>query len=342
MRKPRFVFVLTASSFASLALVVAVGAGTACSFSKDADAPDTFIPEQDVASDNGLQQQPITGFDPIARVDVTPDIDSCKGVPYDAGSPTDAAWEAGADGAAPGGAMIDVGLVIYQFGTGNTQVIPGVSVDVYFSDRVNGVSPDITGAVADDKGVAHIMAPAGARIAYHIAEKSDPDPLKALKAFSDYDLQLPFAPGQMVPADGLTVQENQTLSLAITGSASYVPPAGTAVFATRLVDCHRNQLANATLELFDVDAGANVSLLTGDHCKDGVPCRIYMSDVELPDFSLPWTSRAGLVVVPNLDASHHYLARAKGKRVGSPDVEELGERGVELQAGNIDVAYVYP
>jgi hypothetical protein len=342
VRNPRFAFVFAAASVGSLAVVVALGTGTACSFSHDAAQPDTFVPEQDSVSDSDLVQLPIIAFDTTTSSEVTPDIDSCKGVPYDGGTPTDAPYDAGADGAAPGGEMIDVGLVMYQFGTGNTQVIPGAKVDVFFSDRVNGAIPDITGVVADDKGIAHVVAPAGWRIGYHIAETSDPDPLKALKAFADYDLQLPYVSGETVAAAGVTVAENATLTLAITNDSKYVPPPGTAIFAARVVDCQRRTLANATLELFDVDTSANVQLADGSQCKNAVPCRIYMGDAELPNFSLTWTSHAGLVVLPNLDASHHYLARAKGKRTGSPDVEEIGSRGVELQPGTIDVAYIYP
>jgi hypothetical protein len=339
VRTPRFLFLLGSASLGSLALVVAIGSGTACSFSHDAGSPDTFIPEQDTASDNGLVQQPVSAFDTVSGTDVEPDIDSCKDVPYDGGVESDAVFDGGPDGSAPGGTLIDVGIVMYSFGTGNTEVLPGAKIDVFLGNKMNGASPDIVGAVADDKGIVHIQAPAGWRIAYHIAEKPDSDPTKALKAFGEYDVQLPYVAGEPVAGSGVTGAEDQTLTFAITNDKSFVPPPGTAVFATRVVDCKRRTMANATLEIFDVDTGANVGPF--GQCKSGV-CRIYMGDNELPNFSLPWTSRAGLVVVANLDASHHYRAIAKGKRAGSPDVETLGTKDIELQPDTIDVSYIYP
>lgn len=67
-----------------------------------------------------------------------------------------------------------------------------------------------------------------------------------------------------------------------------------------------------------------------------------MSDAEFPELSAPWSSRSGLVVIANLDASHHYRAVAKGKEKGSPDLSTVGARDVEVAAGTIDVEYIYP
>lgn len=341
VRQRRFAFVFGLSSFACLGLVVFIGAGAGCQFSHDQGQPDTFVPPSDVANDSDLVQPSVTAFDVQTTSDVEPDF-SCQTKPYDAGAATDAAFEAGSDGAAPGGQMIDIGLKIYAFGSGNTEWLAGANVDVFFGDAMNGATPDVAGAVADDKGIVHIQAPAGWRIAYRIAKKTDADPKKAYEKFSDYDLQLPWVPGSVVDAAGITLAESQTLKLAIAGDSSYTPPAGTAIFATRVVDCLRRNMRNATLEVVDVDTGATLDVAKAQDCKTGVPCRVYMSDNEFPEASLPWTSRAGLVVIANLDASHHYRAIAKGKRTGSASFEVLGHRDIELQSDTIDVAYVYP
>lgn len=341
MRQPRFPFVIAFSSIGSIGVVVALASGSACAFTHDADQPDTFVPGQEVGGDSALEQPPVSAFDTPTTKDVEPDF-TCKAKPYDAGAMSDAAFEAGADGGAPGGELIDLGLKMYSFGSGNTEVLPGAPIDVFFGNAINGATPDLPGVIADDKGIAHVRAPAGWRIAYRIPKTVDPDPTKALESYVLYDLQLPFDPGASVEATGLTTAESRTLKLAIAGDATYEPPAGTAIFATRIVDCQRRFLRNATLEVFDLDTGANVSPLLSNNCASGAPCRIYLGDNEFPDLTLPWSSRSGLVVVANLDAKHHYRAIAKGKLTGSTSFEVVGQRDIELQVGAIDVAYVYP
>ncbi|GAC1353424.1 MAG: hypothetical protein NVSMB47_05630 [Polyangiales bacterium] len=338
MNHRRFAFVATFSTVASVAVVAALAGSTACSFDNAAAAPDTFVLEQDVGGDSGLQQPLVTVFDPVANADMEPDF-SCRGKIVDAGTLTDAAYEAGADGGAPTGELIDVALKIYSFGTGNTEVLPGAPVDLFFSNSVSGTA-DIAGAKADDKGIVHAMMPAGWKVGYHIPKVDDPNPKLALYPYFAVDLLVPNVPGSELVGAGLNLDHQQLIDLAITGSKDYVTPPGTAIIATRVVDCQRRNLRNVTLDLVDVDSGKTVS--SYGKCVDNVPCRIYMSDLELPALSAQWSSRAGLVVVANLDVAHHYRAIAKGRRPGSPDAELIGQRDLDLHPDAVNVAYVSP
>lgn len=379
MQLSRLAFVAACGSLASIAFA-SVLSNAGCSFSPDAPLPDTgFIVDDSGPQDTRSVQPSITVY--FGGADIPADLsckgakdsgvdsghdtaisdsgtdtavadsgadtalDDADATVDETGDAGDAAVDATPDSPVDGGVdapsgYVPIELTMQAFGSSNTQQLPNVDFDVFLKNTIpDGAKPDFVPRT-NDKGKTTVLLPPASLFAIRVNAKDDPDPKKGLKSFWQYDILTPPTTGAIDIA-GITVDEWGLLVLAVTGSKDYVFPSNKGVFATRVYDCKRRQIAGATVDIVDVDTG---KFLEYGKCLDGL-CRIYMSDLELPALERTWTSRSALVALANIDATgptKHLRAIAKGKVAGSDTPQEIGTRDLEIHAGGINVMYIDP
>ncbi len=339
-------------------LVALLGSPAACSFHNDDAKPDTnpVIIEDTAKVDSTPTQPPLTVFvdstgapcllgDDSSKCSNQPADFSCIGKPRDAGPINDADFDATDDANAPSGQLIDVTLDLVAFGgTGKADVIGGGEYDVFYSNSFKNDTavPDLH-VITDDKGMATFKLPAGERVAYRVKMVDDPDPKKTIRRFYTTDLLAPTKVGAPpIVINALRQSEYGTLALAVTGKADYIMPAGTGIFASRIVDCQNRYVGNASVEVVDVEASSNLKF---GKCDGSAICRLFLSDLELPAPSATWTSRAGLVVIVNVPItgpSKHLQAVTRGVLTAGSEPVEIGRRDLEVFENAINVAFVNP
>jgi hypothetical protein len=330
-----------ASAFALVALgtlgFLGLVGGGACTFPEEAAKPDVVFVDPDTAVETGTVLGPPTVF--VNEKDEPADLE-CRGKPRDAGPITDAEFDAQPDAMAPSGQLVPFSADMFAFGTGNTETIAGVKIDVFYGNvMTDDKTPDLVDVTADDKGRVSFLAPAGHRIGFRIKPVVDPDPKKALDAYYEFDEIVPQVLGGVRPFAGMRHAEFMTLTLAVTGKSDFPQFPGTGIFATRVADCQRRYMRNVQVDIVDDDKPA-----TYVKCTEGL-CRLYLSDLELPAFSINATSRSGLVAfvgVPVTSATRHVRAVARARLGAGSELTIIGTRELEIHEGAVAFMYVDP
>ena len=321
----------------TLALLGSIGGG-ACTFPTNDAGPDAVFVDPDTSTDSGATLPPPSVF--VAGADQPADFE-CRGKGHDAGTVSDADFDAATDAEAPGGQLIPITANMFAFGTGNTEKIPNMKFDVFYGNSMtDDKTPDLVDVTTDATGQATFEAPAGYRISYRIKALTDPDPKKGLDSYFEYDQLIPSAAGTVIEFAGMRHAEFQTLTLAVTGKTEFTQLPGTGIFATRVVDCKRRFMQNLQVDIIDVEGGP----VTYGKCTEGL-CRLYLSDLELPAFGRDATSRSGLVAfvgVPVTSATHHVRAVARGLLAGNTEVSVIESRDLEIHEGAVNVFYLEP
>ena len=334
---PRFASSLVLVSVGSLGLLGLVGGG-ACTFPSSDAQPDAVFVDPDTSSDTGTSLPPPTVF--VDGKDEPADFE-CRGKPRDAGPINDAELDADPDAARPSGQLVPVTANMFAFGTGNTEKIPNLKFDVFYGNvMTDDKTPDLIDVTTDDKGQATFNAPVGYRIAYRIKPVGDPDPVKAIEPYFEYDQLIPSVGGSAIEFAGMRHDKFQTLTLAVTGKTEFTQFPGTGIFATRVVDCKRRYIQNVQIDLVDVEEG----LVTYGKCTEGL-CRLYLSDLELPALGRTTSSRSGLaafVGVPVTSATHHVRAIARARLPGAAEPSVFSTRELEIHEGAVNVLYLEP
>lgn len=336
--------------------------GAACTHDREAEPPPIDAPRPDVVQVADAQQLPVTvledGVDKPADLSCLEKSRPDAGVIYpaetgsDAGADADAdADEAGTDDAsaadtsieldstagdaeAPTGTLVDTQVELIGFGTGGSEKLGDQIIDIYYGNTFK-LAPNLT-VTSDAMGLFRAPLPAGLRVAYHV---------RASKLLGDYyaldDLHLPFEPLKPVRWQGVTLERQETLALAITGQKGYTIKPGTGIIAGRVMDCKRRYMQHAKVVLMDYTDNAAGVEREFVRCGTGL-CLVYLNDAELPDVGRHATSRSSLFSMIDVPTGRKLRLVARGID-GNTGVEKpVAWRNLEVKDGGIAIHILEP
>lgn len=327
--------------------------GVACTHDREAEPPPIDAPKPDVVQIADAQQLPVTVL--VDGMDIPADL-SCLGsgqpdagpiYPPEAG--TDAG-DAGADDATadatggdadattdaetPLGTLVDTEVELIGFGTGGSDKLGNQTIDVYYGNTFKA-SPSLT-VTSDAMGLFRVPLPSGVRVAYHVRKSAVLGEYYALD-----DLHLPFAPGKPVRWQGVTLERQETLALAITGQKGYQIKPGTGIIAGRVMDCQRRYIQHARVVLRDYTDNAEGVDREFVRCGTGL-CLVYLNDAELPDVGRTATSRSSLFSLIDVPTNRKLRLVAMGFDGKDATEKPIAWRNLEVKEGGIATHVLEP
>jgi len=362
------VFARRVALVSSGAVVLASGLmfalGISCTHDRPAEADAIVAPNPDVAQITDAQQQPVTVL--VNGVDEPADL-LCLGTDRpdvgliypaetgtDTGTDTGTSDDAMADaddgstadtsldldsatdatgGDPPPGTVVEEQVELIGFGTGGADKLGGQTIDVYYSNSFK-TAPNVT-VVSDDAGMFKVPLPFGVRVGYHVRKST-----KLGDYFGLDDIHVPLPPITVTRWQGLTLERQDTLALAITGQKGYAIKPGTGIIAGRVLDCQRRYMQHARLVLVDYTDGTPVEL-PFVKCGTGL-CLAYLNDAELPDIGRTATSRSSLFALIDVPSARKLRLVAKGiKDPGGPEID-VAWRNLEVQEFGIATHFLEP
>jgi hypothetical protein len=332
----RFVIVGSTAFVFTSALMASLGAASGCRHDREPPPPVVDAPKVDVEQDSSRVVPPVTVLD--NGEDKTADL-SCLGMPR-VTPPIVYPPEAGVDDAevsdaAPApGTVTEKEIELIGFGTGGADKLKNQTVDVFYNNTFKG-TPDQT-VTTDDKGITKVLLPQGVRIGYHVRPSTVLDHYYGLD-----DLHEPAKyPGSMNPIirwQGVTLERRDFFALALTSDKNWRPKPGNGILAGRVMDCKRRYMQYAEIELIDEDTKEK---FTWGKCGEA-PCRVFLTDSELPDPGREYTSRSSLFILLDLPVGKNLRVVAYG-RDDKGNKTEVAWRKIELTPDTITTQFLEP
>jgi hypothetical protein len=326
------IFGSTAFVFTS-AFMAALGAASGCRHDREPPAPVVDAPQIDVAQDSKQQVPPVTVLQ--NGEDVEADL-TCLGIPRVTPPVMEAGVddEAGTDAAVAPGTLVEKQIELIGFGTGGADKLKMQTVDVFYNNTTKS-APDQT-ITTDEKGLATVLLPQGVRIGYHVRPSSVLDHYYGLD-----DLHEPVKyPGSVEPIirwQGVTLERRDFFALALTNDKNWRPKAGNGILAGRVMDCKRRYMQYAEIELLDEDTKEK---FTFGKCGEG-PCRVFLTDSELPDVGRNYTSRSSLFILLDIPAGKNLRVIASGHDKSGVK-SDVAWRKVEMTPDTITTQFLEP
>lgn len=234
----------------------------------------------------------------------------------------------------PIGTIVDKDIELIAFGTGGADKLPNQVVDIFYGNTFKS-TPDVSGAVADDKSILHVKVPSGVRIGYHVRSNTMMSDFWALD-----DLHTAIPPVPLPRWQGITREKQDILALAITGEKGYAIKPNTGIISARVVDCQHRYVAFAKISLRDYTDDPSGRELTFGKCGQGL-CIVYLTDAELPDPARTYTSRASLFAMIDVPSNRKLGIVATGISAEGKLVE-FARRMLEVKDGAITFEYLEP
>jgi hypothetical protein len=345
----RVAFFSSTAVLLSAGLMIALGAGAACTHEREPDAVVIDAPKPDAPPVPDAQQQLVTVL--VNGEDIPADLDCLEKPRPDAGPifPAEAGTDAGSetgddadtsieimdtasDGATAKGTLVEKQIEVIGFGTGGADKLANQTIDVYYDNTFKS-APNLT-VTSNDKGLINVALPQGLRVGYHVKKSA---------LLGDYfaldDLHEPLPGAKKIIWQGVTLERQEVLALAITGQKGYTIKPGTGIIAGRVMDCKRRYMQHARVVLKDFTTNPAGDEMTYTKCGQGL-CLVYLSDAELPDVGRTATSRAALFSLIDVPAGRKLRLVAEG--LTPTGLKAVAWRNLEVKDGAIATHLLEP